>query len=137
MPRWRNALTAPFGIGKIKATAAPIAPPCREARGLSASSRCRAADLVKIARGERRIDGFEEISAIALPAPVWLTPFDVTTPSIGVSRFANLSDDATNEHFADGLAEELLNVLEKFPACGSPRPQRSRSRATRKSIFRL
>ena len=29
--------------------------------------------------------------------------------------FANLSDDATNEHFADGLAEELLNVLAKIP----------------------
>ena len=29
--------------------------------------------------------------------------------------FANLSDDAANEHFADGLAEELLNVLAKIP----------------------
>jgi TolB-like protein/tetratricopeptide (TPR) repeat protein len=36
-------------------------------------------------------------------------------PSIGVLPFINLSDDAANEHFADGLAEELLNVLAKIP----------------------
>ena len=71
--------------------------------------------LVKIARGEQRIDGLEELSAVALPAPVGHAPFDVTTPSIAVLPFANLSDDATNEHFADGLAEELLNVLAKIP----------------------
>ena len=72
--------------------------------------------LVKIARGERRIDGLEELSAVALPAPVRArSNFDVTTPSIAVLPFANLSDDATNEHFADGLAEELLNVLAKIP----------------------
>ena len=71
--------------------------------------------LVKIARGERRIDGLEELSAVALPAPVGHSNFDVTTPSIAVLPFANLSDDATNEHFADGLAEELLNVLAKIP----------------------
>ena len=71
--------------------------------------------LVKIARGERRIDGLEELSAVALPAPVGLAPFDGTTPSIAVLPFVNLSDDATNEHFADGLAEELLNVLAKIP----------------------
>ena len=71
--------------------------------------------LVKIARGERRIDGLEELSAVGLPPPVRLAPFDATTPSIGVLPFVNLSDDATNEHFADGLAEELLNVLAKIP----------------------
>jgi TolB-like protein/Tfp pilus assembly protein PilF len=36
-------------------------------------------------------------------------------PSIAVLPFVNLSDDAANEHFADGLAEELLNVLAKIP----------------------
>jgi TolB-like protein len=28
--------------------------------------------------------------------------------------FVNLSDDVANEYFADGLAEELLNVLSKI-----------------------
>ena len=39
---------------------------------------------------------------------------DDRTPSIAVLPFANLSDDVANEYFADGLAEELLNVLSKM-----------------------
>jgi len=39
---------------------------------------------------------------------------DDGTPSIAVLPFANLSDDVANEYFADGLAEELLNVLSKI-----------------------
>ena len=35
--------------------------------------------------------------------------------SIAVLAFANLSEDAGNEHFADGISEELLNVLAKVP----------------------
>ena len=34
-------------------------------------------------------------------------------PSIAVLPFVNTSDEAANEYFADGLAEELLNVLSK------------------------
>lgn len=33
--------------------------------------------------------------------------------SVAVLPFANMSDEDANEHFADGLAEELLNVLAK------------------------
>jgi len=34
--------------------------------------------------------------------------------SIAVLPFVNMSDDAANEYFADGLSEELLNVLSKI-----------------------
>ena len=35
-------------------------------------------------------------------------------PSIAVLPFVNMSDDTANEYFADGLAEELLNMLAKI-----------------------
>jgi len=38
-----------------------------------------------------------------------------TKPSIAVLPFVNMSDDADNEYFSDGLSEELLNLLAKIP----------------------
>jgi len=38
-----------------------------------------------------------------------------STPSIAVLPFVNMSDEAGNEYFADGLSEELLNLLAKVP----------------------
>jgi len=35
--------------------------------------------------------------------------------SIAVLPFVNMSDDAGNEYFSDGISEELLNVLAKIP----------------------
>lgn len=45
------------------------------------------------------------------PAP----PEAVIDRSIAVLAFANMSDDAGNEYFSDGLSEELLNMLVKIP----------------------
>ncbi len=38
-----------------------------------------------------------------------------TDKSIAVLPFVNMSDDASNEYFSDGLSEELLNLLAKIP----------------------
>ena len=51
-------------------------------------------------------------SAVA-PAPAKAKPED-DAPSIAVLPFVNMSRDEENEYFADGLAEELLNVLAKI-----------------------
>ncbi len=42
-------------------------------------------------------------------------PLDESVPSIAVLPFVNMSREEENEYFADGLAEELLNVLSKIP----------------------
>jgi TolB-like protein/DNA-binding winged helix-turn-helix (wHTH) protein/Flp pilus assembly protein TadD len=36
-------------------------------------------------------------------------------PSIAVLPFVNMSDDASNEYFSDGISEELLSLLAKIP----------------------
>src|SRR5450631_3024903 len=48
-------------------------------------------------------------SFTTMPAPI-----GDDTPSIAVLPFVNLSREEDNEYFADGLAEELLNVLSKI-----------------------
>jgi TolB-like protein/Tfp pilus assembly protein PilF/DNA-binding XRE family transcriptional regulator len=75
------------------------------------------AGLIEIARGERRLDRLGGLSGVGLPPPPEraIAPFDPSTPSIAVLPFVNLGDDAADAHFADGLAEELLNVLAKIP----------------------
>lgn len=42
-------------------------------------------------------------------------PAVIDAPSIAVLAFANMSDDAGNEYFSEGLSEELLNLLVKIP----------------------
>ncbi len=52
-------------------------------------------------------------------APVAADPPGVSvsdeSPSIAVLPFINMSGDAENEYFSDGLSEELLNVLARVP----------------------
>ena len=48
------------------------------------------------------------------PLRTLLAPLDAGVPSIAVLPFVNMSRDEENEFFADGLSEELLNVLAKI-----------------------
>jgi adenylate cyclase len=53
--------------------------------------------------------------AAALPAPgVSAAMSPPPAHSIAVLPFANMSEDASNEFFADGLSEELLNLLSRI-----------------------
>ncbi len=47
-------------------------------------------------------------------APNPLAAIAADQPSIAVLPFVNMSEDAANEYFADGLSEELLNVLSRI-----------------------
>lgn len=40
--------------------------------------------------------------------------------SIAVLPFVNMSGEAENEYFSDGISEEILNLLVKLPGCGLP-----------------
>jgi TolB-like protein/class 3 adenylate cyclase/Tfp pilus assembly protein PilF len=57
--------------------------------------------------------GVPALRSTALPAAAE-PPRAHETPSIAVLPFVNMSRDEENEYFADGLAEELLNVLAKM-----------------------
>jgi TolB-like protein/class 3 adenylate cyclase/Tfp pilus assembly protein PilF len=48
------------------------------------------------------------------PLKSQVAPADSEMPSIAVLPFVNMSRDEENEYFADGLSEELLNVLAKI-----------------------
>ncbi|MEJ2535283.1 MAG: tetratricopeptide repeat protein, partial [Gammaproteobacteria bacterium] len=43
------------------------------------------------------------------------TPPAAIEPSIAVLPFVNMSDDAGNEYFSEGISEEVLNLLAKIP----------------------
>ncbi len=65
-----------------------------------------------------RLLGQETVAAPewpAAPAVSTGTRPQFSDKSLAVLAFANLSDDKENEHFSDGISEELINVLAKVP----------------------
>ena len=70
-------------------------------------------------RGLTRSEAVYEVCHSSLPQSfpplqTLLAPIDDRTPSIAVLPFTDLSPEKDQEHFTDGLAEELLNVLSKI-----------------------
>ena len=55
-----------------------------------------------------------DVARPGIPAPASAAAV-VADNSIAVLPFANMSDDPANMHFADGLSEELLNLLSRIP----------------------
>ncbi len=51
---------------------------------------------------------------LPVPAARIASPCTDADSSIAVLPFANMSDDPANAHFADGLSEELLNLLSRI-----------------------
>jgi len=75
-------------------------------------TRCLAKDR------QRRYASFADVLAELRKAKAALTPTAAAPagrPSIAVLPFTNMSADPENEYFADGLTEELLNVLARNP----------------------
>src|SRR6056297_566897 len=68
-------------------------------------------------RGFYAVAGFLAVAAVGwflVSGPADQEPRlagDAEEPSIAVLPFVNMSDDASNEYFADGISEELLNIL--------------------------
>ena len=53
-------------------------------------------------------------------AAVVASPGGTAGPSVAVLPFVNMSDDAANEYFSDGLSEEILNALAHIPGLRVP-----------------
>ncbi len=69
--------------------------------------------VVWLVRSER---GSKPEAGARKPATESTTARGTKVASIAVLPFVNMSGDAENEYFSDGLAEELLNALAKNPA---------------------
>jgi adenylate cyclase len=70
-----------------------------------------------IARPVRVYRVGEHAAPIEQPLPAFPWPLPLPdTPSIAVMAFANLSGDPEQEFFADGIAEDIITALSRYPS---------------------
>ncbi len=63
--------------------------------------------------GEGRVGAAETLAVQAIPAVSLSLP---DKPSIAVLPFANMSNDPEQEFFADGIAEDVITALSRYPS---------------------
>jgi len=88
-----------------------------------------------VALGYFAYDKFVLTETAVIPANGNVIPAQagIQAKSIAVLPFVNMSDDASNEYFSDGISEEILNALAKVKELKSPAaPRPLLSRATTK-----
>jgi TolB-like protein/Tfp pilus assembly protein PilF len=71
--------------------------------------------VVAVERFMPRTAPIPAVTDAAPGAPPAEKPGQAAAKSIAVLPFVNMSSDAGNEYFSDGLSEELLNLLAKLP----------------------
>jgi TolB-like protein len=107
----------PFGRRSTFETLAAIVqepPPPLDAPASLAAVVARCLEKVPAARFASMAEVRAALEA-AVGSPAATRPVVPATPSLAVLPFANLSADPENAYFADGLAEEVLNLLARIP----------------------
>lgn len=73
------------------------------------------AEIVTRCLAKQASQRFESMTDVRLALESLAAKPNAQPPSIAVLPFANMSRDADDEYFSDGLAEEILNVLAHIP----------------------
>jgi TolB-like protein len=131
---WKLAAQRTHAMADAKPFVMPVVPDDTSDSHAYVPEEFRAVQWSRLNQGEAGVAFCERVSALleanATPRSSTAAPFSrpettarqpagKSSPadkSIAVLAFANLSNDPENEHFSDGISEELLNVLAHVPS---------------------